>query len=653
MDAKEDSRPAGRGGAGLQRGAVGVLAAVLMLALSGCEAVPKLYDRIMPPSADEGPIAGGDDSRQGLEPGEDGVEDRPGIPPGEETFVEYEVEVLGADDVDGLEDLFAENGLLYRLQEEPPGTMLGLRRRVEADLETFREILRSQGYYAGEVAGRVDAGTVPATAIIEVTPGPRYTIAAFDVVYRDQPPPPGSPQTLADVPLLPTDPADADNILDVVEDLPGLLMARGFPFAEVVDTRFTVNHDENVLRAEVGMNAGPRARFGAVRFSGLEEVEESYLQTLVPWEPGQTWDEEELEAYRTALLASGLFRSLRMGHPDEVAADGTLPVEVEVAEAKMRSIGAGVKYSSDTGPGLTAFWEHRNYFGADEDLRVDLDLSTQQQELSGTFLKPAYLRPDQSLVAEASLANEDTDAYERTGLLATAGIERTFSPVWTGGVRGLIDVASIKEATDDEAQFVVLGGVPVYVRRDTSDDPLDPTQGTRSGITLTPFVGQSDQMLLFLKSEANASVYYSPLDSERLTLAARIGFGSIVGEDLDAIPADQRFFAGGGGSVRGFEYQSIGPQAAGEPTGGLSEIEASLEARIKVTDSIGIVPFFDAGQVYDSATPDFSRTFRYAAGIGARYYTAIGPMRLDVAVPLNARDDDDAYQFYLSIGQAF
>lgn len=616
-----------------------VVLCLMVLVLPACSTISDIADRLSP-----------DDSAQGLEEG-GGGDDLP--VPGDYGDIPYEVEITGADD--DLEDSMEDVGLLYRLQEEPPGTFLGLRRRLDTDLEKFQEVLRSQGYYKGSVSGSIDREADPVQVTVTVEPGPRYSIDAFTVHYRDQPPPPGAPLSLADVPLERGAPADADAILEVVDDLPQALMVRGYPFAKVVDTRYTVNHDQIVLRADVGMNTGPKARFGQVSIAGLEDVKEDYLHTLAPWERGAEWDEDEVEAYRAALLSTGLFRSLRLSHPDQVAEDGTLPIDIEAVEAKHRTLGAGVHYSSDLGFGVTAFWEHRNYFGRDEDIRVELDLSQQNQELTTTFLKPAFLRPDQSLVAEASLQNEQTDAYDRLGFDISGGIERTFGELWTVGGGLSLEIAQITEG-DEEEQNVLLAGIPLTALRDSTDDPLDPTLGSRIGASITPYAGTVDSSFVaFTRSEVTAAVYYSPLESDRLTLAARGAFGTIAGEDLETIPADKRFYTGGGGSVRGFEFQKIGPlDDNGDPTGGRSKFEASLEARIKVTESIGVVPFFDAGQVFRTQFPDFGREIRYAAGLGFRYYTAIGPIRLDVATPLNPREDvDDAYQFYISIGQAF
>lgn len=636
----------GRAGYGRARQRLTRLAAAAAVALvtAACGSL----DLGAPPPVDDGPAtAEAPAAPADADPGTD----RPG---GGAPMVPYEVDIDGLGGTEGLRDRFTDNGLLFRLSDDPPASILSLQRRLDADLATFREILRSAGYYAAEVDGSIDRDAQPVRVRVAVEPGPRYSVAAFDVSYAEGAPPPGAPVSIADVDLEIGAPAEADRMLEQVAELAPRLKVMGYPFAAVENTRYVVNHDDDALRAEVTMKAGPPARFGPVRVSGLEDVEEDYVIRLAPWQPGERWDEEKVQAYRTALLGTGLFRSLRLGHPDALGADGLLPVEVEAAEAKHRTIGAGVKFSSDTGFGTKAYWEHRNYFGEDEDIRIALTLSQLQQEFTTDFLKPAWLRPDQSLVANFTADHEETDAYDRTGALAAVGIERQLDEYWRAGARVSLEFAKLQERDRDETT-VALAGLPLNVIRDSTDDRLDPTEGSIFAAAFTPYAGANqEQALTFARAEASASAYWSPFENDRVVFAVRGATGTLVGEDLLAIPADKRFYAGGGGSVRGYEYQKIGPlDRFGDPIGGRSVIEANLEARIKVTESIGVVPFLDGGQVFEAQIPDFSDEIRWAGGLGFRYYTGIGPLRLDVAVPLNGREDDDAYQFYLSLGQAF
>ena len=199
-----------------------------------------------------------------------------------------------------------------------------------------------------------------------------------------------------------------------------------------------------------------------------------------------------------------------------------------------------------------------------------------------------------------------------------------------------------------------LVGTPVAVTYDSTDSLLDPTEGVRASASVAPYPSffGSDPGIVITKGQA--STYYALDEEARYVLAGRIGFGSIVGADLAEIPANRRFFAGGGGSVRGLEYRTLGPKSPfGDPIGGRSLLEGSVEARIKVTDTIGIVPFVDAGTAFEGSLPDFDERIRVSAGLGLRYYTGIGPIRLDVAFPVTREKGDSPAAVYISLGQAF
>jgi translocation and assembly module TamA len=171
---------------------------------------------------------------------------------------------------------------------------------------------------------------------------------------------------------------------------------------------------------------------------------------------------------------------------------------------------------------------------------------------------------------------------------------------------------------------------------------------------VTPYTGTGDGGLLFAVGTVSGSAYRALDTDRRFVLAGRAKFGSLVGEETDDVPANKRFYAGGGGSIRGYEFQSVGPlDANNDPLGGRSLIELNAELRVRITEQIGLVPFVDGGMVFDSVYPDFEEDLRWAAGLGVRYFSAIGPLRLDIAIPLNKREVDDSFQFYISLGQAF
>ena len=267
--------------------------------------------------------------------------------------------------------------------------------------------------------------------------------------------------------------------------------------------------------------------------------------------------------------------------------------------------------------------------------------------------KPTYPKIRQALLASAAGTRLETNAFDERSVSSFVGLETPLFENWlaTAGVSAEYD--RLKD--QGEIEHVVLFGLPLTGLREDTDDLLNPSRGTRLDLSVTPYAGNGDFGRLFVTSVVGGSAYYAVDPEARYVLAGRTKLGSTVGETTKDLPANKRFYAGGGGSVRGYEFHSIGPlDNDDDPLGGRSLIEVSAELRVRLTDTIGVVPFADGGTVYDSSYPDFDETFRWAAGLGLRYFTGFGPIRLDVAVPLNKRDGiDDDFEFYISFGQAF
>lgn len=277
-----------------------------------------------------------------------------------------------------------------------------------------------------------------------------------------------------------------------------------------------------------------------------------------------------------------------------------------------------------------------------------------QEELAATaeFRKPDVLGVGWDLVSKLTIQKEDANAYTSKGERLFGGLEYKARDHIALGFGLALEHATISDY--ELQQRYTLVGVPVYARRDTSDDLLNPTTGDRESVTLTPYVDPARPSLHFVSGRVNGSAYFKLGDDDRYVLAAFGAIGATVGVTLDELPKDKRFYAGGGGSVRGYGFQRAGPIGIhAQPIGGLSSVEAGLELRYKVTEQIGIVPFVDAGNVYSSNLPDLSRRLFIGAGVGARYYTGLGPLRVDLATPLRKRSGDRPIQIYISLGQAF
>lgn len=517
-----------------------------------------------------------------------------------------------------------------------------LEQTVRADL---LKALYAKGYYGAKIDFK--KGDTPLSGTYEIDYGPQFTIQMVDVTPRDY-----SALLKRDM-IEPGMTLDAENVLEAQSELYKAIQKDRCYFSLDVKNEVYLDKAHNHGEVNFIVDAGQEGVLGPIAFKGNKSVKESYLRKLVPWKEGDCFRREKLESYKTTLLQSGLFARAETILPDAPAADGTVPVTVELRERAHRSITAGLTYYSDEGPGAVFGWEHRNIFGAAEKLKAGLTLSTLKQSLDSDFTKPYFLRMDQDLFLNTSLHRQDTDAFEEIGVDAGIKLNRKFNKRLSGSTGLDFTVTRIDDHTDKSTKTYGLVSAPQSVLYDSRDDKLDPHKGWNLNATAEPFFDAMGESNPFFKMQLMGSGYFSFGTSADIVLASRAGIGSLWGTDLEDIPATERFYAGGGGSVRGYGHQEVGPQKNGDPTGGRSLVNGSLELRGKFTSSIGGVLFVDAAKVSEETTPEFS-DLAIGAGVGLRYYTSFGPIRFDIATPLTQKDNlDQNYQFYISIGQAF
>jgi translocation and assembly module TamA len=564
--------------------------------------------------------------------------------------LDYTVEITGVPE-DSIASLLRQSSQLVALKDRPPPSLAGLQRRAEGDRERLGAALRSEGFYGATIQTRIDRNATPVQVTIDITTGDQYLLAEYEIGYREAPAPERQP-ALEELGLHIGMRARAPDIITAEKTLVEQLGRNGHPQAQVLDRKTLVDHDAKIMTVKLSVDAGPAARFGSVALNGLESVKEDYPRGLIAWRDGESFDTGKLEATRQALAKTGLFASVKVEADKQIGPDGNLPVAITVKEAPHRSIGFGASYSTSEGLGGEVFWEHRNILGRNEQLRLGLTAAEIEQALAARFRKPAFLRRDQDLLIESSLTNRNTEAFDEQSFLGAAALERELSEHWRASA-GVTGEYSIIEDEDGEHTFQLIG-FPVLGKYDSSDNLLNPTEGARLTASITPYSGQGDSPLFFGVGALIGSTYYAIDSDRRFVLAGRAKVGTIFGEQTDDVPANKRFYAGGGGSIRGYEFQSVGPlDAENDPLGGRSVIEVSGELRVRITEEIGVVPFVDGGSAFDPEYPDFEETMRWAGGMGLRYFSPVGPVRLDVAVPINKREIDDAFQFYISLGQAF
>ncbi|MEQ8587946.1 MAG: autotransporter assembly complex family protein [Thalassobaculaceae bacterium] len=574
------------------------------------------------------------------------------------TGIVYEVAIEGLEGAGELSSLVEQSSGLKLRQDDPPVSRAALVRRAREDEETFTTIARSRGYYDAVFVHRIDTPEVPGgplRVLVYGDPGPVYSFD--DVSIRTADDAAGAAAfglTVSREALgLPHGaPARSDLVVTAESTLIRLLQEQAFPLAELVDRTATVDRDSKTMDVAFRVAPGAKARYGAVTVAGNDTIERDYIVRRLPWVYGDPVDIREIDRGRKALASTGLFDGAAVAFADEVGPDGLLPITVTVREHPPRSLGAGVSASTSEGLGTRAHWEHRNLFGGAEKLRFEATFGEVESSLTGAFTVPDVLVTDQNFIVETGYTEQRTDGFDSESYRVNGRFDRRISDILSVDY-GLSFERSHIEDDGRERRFTLVG-VPLGATIDTSDDLLNPTSGGRTRLRFTPYLESLGSTLSFYSTMLRHAQYV-PLDADGdLVLAARAGIGSIIGASTANVPADKRFYAGGSGSVRGYALQSVGPLDAGdEPTGGSALLDFAMELRWRAFGDFGVVPFIDAGQVYDRELPRLDEELQWAAGLGLRYFTAIGPIRADLAFPLNPRDSDEVFQVYFSLGQAF
>ena len=464
---------------------------------------------------------------------------------------------------------------------------------------------------------------------------------------------------LADFGIRKNETAFSGLIITAQDDIVNRLKSDGYPLAQISDSIIEANHENGTLDVIIRYSSGPRAPLGSASVRGAEKVNPEFIRQQAMIESGETYSPQKLADARKRLLDLGVFEAVTVAEGDSLDENGQVPVIIEVRERKMRFFGLGATYSNADGAGVEAYWGHRNLFGNGEKLRIEgainrigenEDLQKLNYSTAILFEKPGAFGPNASFTANARAVSENYDAFERRSVRGGFGINYKIDDKQTLSAALDADWSTITRAKIETRHLIF--STPLEYTYDGSDNRLDPTKGIRFSAFLEPAL-DLESSASFVKGKLTGSAYFTPDNADYVTFAARASVGSIAGADLAMIPADRRFYAGGGGSIRGFAYQAVGPRnERGRLIGGRSIVETSFEARMQITEKLGIVPFIDAGSVSVSPTPDLS-DLRFGAGVGLRYKTPFGPLRLDVGVPLERRKGEDSWAIYAGIGQAF
>lgn len=587
----------------------------------------------------------------------------------------YEVAVRGLDEI-GLEDEFKSLSAL----EDGDGKAANATQvtaRAREDEQLAVRLMKSIGYYDGIASSIIETvGTEPGRlrAVLTATPGRLYKLGEITVVAGPTVPPNLVREQL---PLRTGDPLEAARIQGAEANVALVLPQRGYPFVDIGERDILLDDQSMTGDYTLPVETGPRASFGVLRTEGDNVFDLDHLSVFPRFKAGDLYDTRKRDDLREALVATGLFSTVGVEpvRTGRAGPDGTEQVDLLVRQTKgpWRSLSGSAGYNTGEGIKLEGNWTHRNLFPPEGALILSAVAGTQQQGASATFRRQNAGKRDRTFSAGFSADHQTYDAFD--AFTGTAFVRWAYdsTPIWqkrftyafgaelTGTNERVFDFARNERVR----RTYGIAALPAQAVWDTSDDLLNPTKGYRLKVNLSPETAVQGSVRPYARTMIEGTFYY-PV-SDRLVIAGRARAGSILGIDRDDLAPSRRYYGGGGGSVRGYGFQRLGPfepvsslvpDEEGEinlgdlrPVGGRSLNEFALEARYRF-GNFGIVPFIDAGNAYESVFPKAS-DLRFGAGIGGRFYTNFGPMRVDVATPLNPRPGDGKIALYVSIGQAF
>lgn len=544
---------------------------------------------------------------------------------------------------------------LEKLKDSPPATLLGLKRRAEGDIANIVQALHSQAYYGAQVNFSIDPNR--SRVIVMIQPGPFYPLSAFNIRYLQN----GEEISenslpcsisLKDLKVKLGEPALPETILTAEDILLDKLNLQGFAFASIKKRdAFADQQAKNVIVWLV-VDTGPLTYFGPLKITGLERVKESFFYKKLRWCQGNLYDPKVIEKTQEALELSGLFRSVNIKHAEEPSEGNLVPMEIAVLEGKQRSIGFGLNYMTSLGPGVSAEWEDRNILGEGQKLSLRSNVWQKLQEGSITYLIPDFKKQNQNLIWVLDYQREHTKSFTENSFSFSGTIERKLNErlrISYGGMyKRLRSQRSDFNGTFDLIKF------PLQLRWSNADSILDPTEGGTLQLRVIPSFQIFSPQFAYCINSFTGSMYQSLTKDKRHVFAVKLMVGSIFGANEHEIPPPERFYAGSESTLRGYRYLTVSPLGHHhKPLGGRSMFIYSLELRNRIGKDFGLTFFYDMGNVYMESYPNFEDGIRQSVGLGIRYYTPIGPIRLDLAFPLNKRHIDNAFEAYFSIGQSF
>jgi len=544
-----------------------------------------------------------------------------------------------------------------------PANRFEARRRARGAMEAAEALLRSEGYYQPTLQDDVEGEDAP-VAVVTITTGRRFALGDTRINWSAPAPDAVTEEVVRkDLALRPGEPGRAADILAAEGRVVAGLTREGYADAKAEPRRVVVDHADFTVQPTFNIASGALVRLDGLQVRTRGPTNPAWVAGLAPWTAGDRYDPEDVAELERRLLDTGVYDGVNvsLAPQDQTTPEGLRPVVVGLSDRPRRLLEAGATYSTAEGAGVDVFQTRFNRFGRADTLKYGARIASIDSRIGAEWSLPHFRRPGRTLKLSSYVVNEQTDAYDRSAITLNADLSQRIGKTsfFTYGLgvdagqytENRFDPVTQAPITFDRDLAIVTGRAIAFM--DRSNDPLDPTRGFRLYVSAQPTAVAGEDTVLFLKTEGQATAYLPLQDGAKTVLAGRARIGSIIGGEELTVPSDRLFYSGGGGSVRGYSYQSINPRLPDNtPRGGLSLFETSLEVRRDIGAKFQAVAFVDAGAIGFQETPNLTN-MRYGAGVGVRYKLPFGPVRADIAVPLNKREGDSNFQLYISIGQAF
>jgi translocation and assembly module TamA len=574
----------------------------------------------------------------------------------------YRVSVAGLEGIAGGANISTEFGAQSALVAGRKGqaNAAQIDRRTRADAELLTELLRAQGYYDAAVEPELAVGKGEIVIVLKATPGARYRFEAVELPGLSAAGSEAAPlrESFA---VKAGDAVIAEQVIAAGTALKVALGEQGYATATIGEQSIVLDSDRKIARLSLPVMPGPVGRFGVIRVTGAPPFSARHVGLIARFRKGDRFERSEVDDLRRALVATGLVAVAEV-RPVARAGGKIIDLDVRLEPAPARTIAGELGYGTGEGVRAEASWQHRNFFNPEGALTLRGVAGTQEQLAAVSFRRNNFTRRDEVLSAQALVSHLDRDAYEAQTVSLSGGIERQSNFIWQkkwtwslgGELIATRERDTIVSTGMERRRTFFIGAIPASLGYDGTDDLLDPTRGFRLLGRISPELSFEGRGFGYARAQVDASAYRRVASA--VVLAGRVRLGTIAGADRDAIAPSRRFYSGGGGSVRGYGYQQLGPRDAdNDPIGGRSLAEFALEARVRLKafgGNFGIVPFLDGGTLTTGSVPSFGN-WQLGAGIGLRYYSSFGPIRIDVGTPLSRQPGDSRVAVTVSLGQAF